>query len=174
MPESYRPHLRKDDEEDRTASQSVSTNLANINTATVRDLLEYRNRTLYPIRPQQTLHEAVEIMSEHRIGALVVTDANGGVLGILSERDVVRKLAETPGKTLPHKVEQVMTCDVQTCTADDAVVSVLKRMIDGEFRHMPVVDGDAVVGIVTILDAVQFRLNLVEHEALKIKQLIVG
>lgn len=174
MPESYRPHLRKDDEEDRTASQSVSTNIANPNHAKVRDLLHDKDSTLYTIRPQQTLHEAVELMRDHRIGALMVTDANGALVGILSERDITRKLADAPGKTLPHKVEQVMTVQVETCTADDALVTVLKRMTRGQFRHMPVVEGEAVVGLVTILDAVQFRLTQLELEALQIKQLIVG
>lgn len=174
MPESYRPHLRKDDEHEHTHSQSVTTNTVNPNSAKVQDLLDEKDSVVYSIRPQQTLHEAVEVLRDHRIGALMVTDANGALVGILSERDIVRKLAETPGKTLPHKVEQVMTRKVETCTADEALVTVLKRMSSGQFRHMPVVEGTTAIGIVTILDAVQFRLKQLELEALQIKQLIVG
>ena len=173
MPESYRPPLRKDDEDTRTASQSVSTNVA-ATTAHVQDLLAQKDGAVHSIRPQQTLREAVELLRDHKIGALVVTDANGALVGILSERDIVRKLADTPGQTLPQKVEDVMTANVQTCTADDPLVTVLKRMTQGRFRHMPVVDGATLTGLITIGDVVHFRLTELELEALQIKQLIVG
>ena len=173
MPESYRPHLRKDDEEKRSASQSLETNTSAA-AARVRDVLKQKNSTVHAIRPQQTLHEAVEQLRDHRIGALVVTDANGGLIGILSERDIVRKLADTPGKTLPQKVEDVMTREVETCTAEEPLVTVLTRMTKGRFRHMPVMEGSDLIGLVTIGDVVHFRLNQLELEALQIKQLIVG
>lgn len=173
MPESYRPHLRRDDQNERTSSQSVSTNTTAA-ISHVSDLLSGKNGAIFSIRPQQTLLEATELLRDHRIGALVVTDANGALIGILSERDIVRKLADTPGKTLPHKVEDVMTKDVETCAPGDDLVSVLKRMTTGRFRHMPVLDGSTLVGLVTIGDVVHFRLNQLEHEALQIKQLIVG
>lgn len=173
MPESYRPPLKKDSRTERTSSQSLATN-SSVNSATVADVLKDKPGPVHTIRPQQTLHEAVELLRDHRIGALPVTDANGKVLGILSERDIVRKLADAPGKTLPHKVEQVMTSKVETCTEDEALVSVLRRMTDGRFRHMPVVKDGLLVGILTIGDAVHFRLTQLELEALQIKQLIVG
>lgn len=173
MPESYRPHLRKDDEKERSSSQSVSTNTTSGN-ATVKEVLDHKSGSIVTIRPQQTLHEAVEMLRDHHIGALMVTDANGALQGILSERDIVRKLADTPGKTLPHKVEEVMTKNVETCEAKDALVEVLRRMTEGKFRHMPVVESDSLKGIVTIGDVVNFRLNQLELEALQIKQLIVG
>ena len=173
MPESYRPHLRKDDTETRTASQTVASNTTHGN-ARVRDLLRGKTGTLHTIRPQQTLHEAVEMLRDHNIGALPVTDATGALIGILSERDIVRKLADTPGRTLPHKVEEVMTRKVETCVAEELLVTVLKRMTEGRFRHMPVVEGEALVNLVTIGDLVHFRLTELELEALQIKQLIVG
>ena len=173
MPESYRPHLRKDDEETRSASQSIETNTS-ASAAHVKDVLKQKNGTVHAIRPQQTLQEAVVQLRDHRIGALVVTDANGGLIGILSERDIVRKLADTPGKTLPQKVEDVMTREVETCTADEPLVTVLMRMTKGRFRHMPVMEGERLTGLVTIGDVVHFRLNQLELEALQIKQLIVG
>ncbi|MBY6049829.1 CBS domain-containing protein [Vannielia litorea] len=173
MPESYRPHLRKDDEEKRTSSQSVESNTS-VSNARVQDVLDSKDATVHAIRPQQTLHDAVDQLRDHRIGALVVTDANGELVGILSERDIVRKLADTPGHTLPKKVEEVMTRDVETCTADEPLVTVLTRMTKGRFRHMPVVEGTSLIGLITIGDAVNFRLNQLELEALQIKQLIVG
>ncbi|MDQ2093357.1 CBS domain-containing protein [Rhodalgimonas zhirmunskyi] len=173
MPESYRPPLRKDDKEARTSSQSVSSNTA-VSDLRVQHLLDQKDGALHTVRPQQTLHEAVELLRVHRIGALIVTDANGALVGILSERDIVRKLADAPGKTLPHKVEDVMTRAVETCTADESLVTVLKRMTNGRFRHMPVVEGGTLSGLVTIGDVVHFRLTQLEEEALQIKQLIVG
>lgn len=174
MPKSYRPPLRKDDTDARGASQSVSTNTSTAN-ASVQDLLlEKASSGPYTIRPHQTLHEAVEALRDHNIGALPVTDATGALVGIVSERDIVRKLADAPGRTLPHKVEDVMTRPVETCSAQDPLVSVLQRMTKGRFRHMPVVEGDRLVDLVTIGDVVHFRLTQLELEALQIKQLIVG
>lgn len=173
MPESYRPPLRKDDKTERTASQSVSTNTS-ITAAHVKDLLDQKDKTVHSIRPQQTLREAVVLLRDHRIGALVVTDANGGLVGILSERDIVRKLADAPGQTLPQKVEDIMTRSVETCTAADPLVTVLQRMTKGRFRHMPVMDGETLTGLITIGDVVHYRLTELELEALQIKQLIVG
>lgn len=173
MPESYRPHLRKDNKDERTTTQSLATNTSET-TATVRNVLGRTKGTVFSIRPGDTLHDAVGMLRDHRIGALLVTDANGQLQGILSERDIVRKLAETPGKTLPHRVEEVMTRNVVTCTPDEALVSVLRRMTEGRFRHMPVLEDGKLIGIVTIGDMVNYRLNQLEHEALQIKQLIVG
>lgn len=173
MPESYRPHLRKDDEPARTASQSVETNTPTTH-ATVRDVLHKKEHKIITIHPEQTLQDAVVLLRDHRIGALLCVDEEGELAGILSERDIVRKLADQPGKTLPHRVEEVMTRTVETCTPDDLLAVILRRMTEGRFRHMPVLEDDALIGIITIGDAVHFRLNQLELEALQIKQLIVG
>ncbi|EAQ12781.1 MULTISPECIES: CBS domain-containing protein [Maritimibacter] len=173
MPESYRPHLRKDDEHPRTTSQSVSSNTT-VSHATVQDVLDKKDGRIITIHPEQTLHDAVVLLRDNRIGALLCVDEEGKLAGILSERDIVRKLADQPGKTLPHRVEEVMTRTVETCTADEPLVVVLRLMTEGRFRHMPVVDGDALIGMITIGDVVHFRLNQLELEALQIKQLIVG
>ena len=103
-----------------------------------------------------------------------MTDANGVLQGILSERDIVRKLAETPGQTLPQTVEENMTTGVVTCSPSDELIDVLRRMNDGKFRHMPVLDGENLCGMVTIGDVVNHRLEELEHEALQLKQMIVG
>lgn len=173
MPESYRPHLRTDDQEKRTSSQSVSTNTTSF-AARVQSVLDQKDAAVFTIRPQQTLGDAVEKLRDHGIGALLVTDANGALIGILSERDIVRKLADTPGKTLPRLVEDVMTRDVETCAPEDALVTVVQRMTKGRFRHMPVLRGSDLVGLVTIGDVVHYRLQQLELEALQMKQLIVG
>ncbi|GAA6182638.1 MULTISPECIES: CBS domain-containing protein [unclassified Shimia] len=173
MPSSYQAPNRKSDTKPKTMSQSTSSNVSAAS-ASVQMVLEQKGQDVFAIRPQDTLGRAVEILRDKRIGALLVTDANGALQGILSERDIVRKLAETPGQTLPQKVEDVMTTAVQTCTPDDLIVDVLRRMSVGRFRHMPATNATGIVGMVTIGDMVNFRLTQLEHEALQLKQLIVG
>ena len=172
MPASYQAPMRGDSTKQASSSQSTSSNMG-AGTVTVGNLLAQKDGSVSSIEPGETLHHAVELLRDHRIGALVVTEG-GALAGILSERDIVRKLAETPGQTLPQKVGDVMTRKVETCGADEPVISVLKRMTAGRFRHMPVVDGGRLVGMVTIGDVVNYRLNELEYEALQLKQLIVG
>ncbi len=172
MPASYQAPKRGDTET-KTFSQSASTNSAN-ETAVVANLLEGKGDAVFSIRPQSTLKDAVMELREKRIGALMVRDASGALVGILSERDIVRKLADTPGETLPKKVEDIMTKSVEVCSPTDTLVSVLRRMTSGHFRHMPVVDGAKLVGMLTIGDVINYRLTELEHEALQLKQLIVG
>lgn len=173
MPESYRPSIKADEITEKTHSQSLESNSA-IGNAKIGEVLDRKGSAVISIRPQETLGKAVEILRDKNIGALIVADANGALQGILSERDIVRKLADTPGRTLPHKVEDVMTKEVMTCTGKDLVVDVMKRMTEGRFRHMPVMDDTGLAGMVTIGDLVNHRLIQLEFEALKLKQLIVG
>ena len=156
-----------------TMTQSAETNMPRTH-ATVRNLLDRKGEDVFTIRPAAPLSQAVVALRDKRIGALVVTDANGTLLGILSERDIVRKLAETPGQTLPQSVEENMTRKVTTCTPDDTLVSVLQAMNDGRFRHVPVVEDGRLCGMLTIGDLVRHRLEELEYEALQMKQLIVG
>jgi CBS domain-containing protein len=173
MPASFRPPLRRDKKDKTTYSQTSNTNSSK-ETATVAKLLEGKGDDIYSIRPQATLQDAVMELRDKRIGALMVRDAEGALVGILSERDIVRKLAETPGSTLPNKVEDVMTKAVETCEPNETLVSVLRRMTAGTFRHMPVMEGTVLVGLLTIGDVITYRLNELEHEALQLKQLLVG
>ncbi len=174
MPSSYQAPMRGDaQDKKRTMSQTVATNVAQ-DTATVARLLESKGSDVIAITPDDTLSSAVALLRDKRIGALVVTGAGGDLVGILSERDIVRKRAETPGQTLPQKVADNMTQSVETCAPGDTLVAVLRRMTEGRFRHMPVLDGERLCGMVTIGDVVQYRLREVEHEALQLKQMIVG
>jgi CBS domain-containing protein len=176
MPESYRPPIAADEMEKkkkRTMSQTSGTNLARDN-ATVDRLLESKGGEVYSIGPDDSIADAVRLLRDKRVGALVVVDGEGALQGILSERDIVRKLAETPGQTLPQKVSENMTREVVTCAPEETLVSALRRMTAGRFRHMPVVEDGALKGMITIGDVVGYRLSEVEHEALQLKQMIVG
>lgn len=171
MPSSYQAPMRQDREQEKTKSQTV--NLTD-NNPTVADVLAGKNGEVFSIEPDQTLGTAVEILRDKRIGALIVTDESGGLVGILSERDIVRKLADSPGQTLPQTVRSIMTKNVETCAPTDTLVSVLKSMTAGRYRHMPVTNGAKLLGMVTIGDVIGHRLVQLEHEALQLKQLIVG
>ena len=171
MPISYQAPKRDDKKQKTTVSQSSQSNLA---TETVQKLMDKKGQDIFTIRPRDTLAEAVVVLRDKRIGALVVTDENGEMQGILSERDIVRKLADTPGQTLPQTVEENMTSNVMTCAPGDPLITVLRRMTEGRFRHMPVIEDGRLAGIVTIGDVVNYRLNELEYEALQLKQMIVG
>ncbi|MEM8594884.1 MAG: CBS domain-containing protein [Pseudomonadota bacterium] len=173
MVTSYRPPIRRDKMSKRTLSQTKATNQAG-EASQVAALLSGKGSEVISIGPDDTLGRAVEVLRDHRIGALVVTDAAGSLIGILSERDIVRKLADTPGRTLPHQVKEVMTANVETCTPEESLVAVLRRMSAGRFRHLPVVEEGKLMGMITIGDVVNFRLAELEHETLQLKQLIVG
>lgn len=174
MPASYQAPMRRDREKKkRTHSQNSGSNLKTEG-LTVMNLLEGRSNAVYAITPDESLGQAVNVLRDKGIGALLVTDDAGELCGILSERDIVRKLADTPGQTLPQKVGDVMTKEVKTCSPEDTLVSVLQTMNTGRFRHMPVTDPSGLIGMITIGDVVNFRLNELEHETLQLKQLIVG
>ncbi|TMV05657.1 CBS domain-containing protein [Ruegeria sediminis] len=172
-PTSYQAPMRGDKEDQHTYSQTPESNLSHAQ-STVAKLLEGKGDVIVAVRPADTIHHVVELMKEKRIGAVLVTDQNGDLQGILSERDIVRRLAETPGHTLPQTVEELMTRDVHTCTPDDYLMDILKRMTEGRFRHMPVMKDGHLCGVISIGDVIHFRLNELEYEALRMKQMIVG
>ena len=173
MPTSYQAPMVGDADKKTSTSQSLASNLQP-KAGRIENLLGQKGGDVITIAQSDTISAAVKVLRDNRIGALIVVDANGALAGILSERDIVRKLAETPGQTLPQTVAENMTRDVVTCKPQDTLIDVLRQMSEGRFRHMPVVEGDTLRGMVTIGDVVNFRLNEVEHEALQLKQLIVG
>ncbi len=172
-PSSYQPPTRGDKAGTSTRSQSVDSNMSQTNT-TVAKLLDGKGDAVFAVRPTDTIHSVVDILRDKRIGAVVVTDQNGTLQGILSERDIVRRMADTPGQTLPQSVEDLMTREVQTCAPEDTLNDVLKTMTEGRFRHMPVLSDGLLRGVITIGDVVHFRLKELEYEALRMKQMIVG
>lgn len=172
-PFSYQPPTRGDKADKHTYSQTPDSNLSH-EQSTVAKLLESKGDAVYTIRPADTVGHAVEALRDRRIGALLVTDQNGHLQGILSERDIVRRLAETPGHTLPQKVEDLMTREVTTCAPGDYLIDVAKVMNAGRFRHLPVTKDGFLCGMITIGDVVNYRLQELEYEALRMKQMIVG
>ncbi|NOX39324.1 MAG: CBS domain-containing protein [Alphaproteobacteria bacterium] len=116
-----------------------------------------------------TVAEAASILSAKHIGALVVSEGDGNIEGMFSERDIVRELGKHGPACLGEHVKDIMTRDIVTCTPDDRAFAVLQKMTDGRFRHMPVIKDGKMVGLVSIGDAVQARLMemAMENEALE-------
>jgi CBS domain-containing protein len=130
----------------------------------VKTILASKGSEVVSVEPTADLVAAAKLLVKHRIGVLVVTDVGSHLVGILSERDIIRVLAENGGAALQMSVAEVMTRDVLTCDITDSTNSVLKRMTTGKFRHMPVLENDRVVGLVSIGDIGKRHIDtLVDH-----------
>jgi CBS domain-containing protein len=132
-------------------------------------------QTILTIRPDATLGDAAKMLSEKRIGAVVVSDDGKKPQGILSERDIVRQLGAHGPDILSTPISEVMTREVQTCVLGDDALVILERMTKGRFRHLPVVDenGD-MLGVVSIGDAVSGRLKELAAEKEALTGMIMG
>ena len=116
------------------------------------------------IAPTASLADAAKLLAERRIGALVVTGAGDRVVGIVSERDIVRILASHGAAGFGIALTDVMTRKVVTCEPTATVSAVMEQMTAGKFRHVPVLDGEKLVGIISIGDVVKWRLQEMERE----------
>jgi CBS domain-containing protein len=143
-------------------------------TMTVRNILAGKGREVISIEPSATLAAAVALLAEKRIGAVLSLGADGRIVGILSERDIVRALAESGPPMLDQPVSQVMTRKVLTCSESETVSSIMERMTAGKFRHMPVVDQGRVIGVISIGDVVKHRLHDMEHESAAMRDYIAS
>jgi CBS domain-containing protein len=132
---------------------------------TVKSILSNKGNNVITIEPTATLEDAIATLARHKIGALVVRGPEQRVIGILSERDVVRALAEDGAAALKTPLAQVMTRKVSTCTEADTVSVIMEQMTHGKFRHVPVLDKDRLVGIISIGDVVKHRLHEMERES---------
>jgi CBS domain-containing protein len=136
---------------------------------TVEHILSAKGRKVITIEPERTLGEAVRLLDERKIGAVVVGDADHAVLGIISERDIVRALAKSGAAALDEPVSRHMTGKVVTCTGRSAISELMELMTDRKFRHVPIVEDGRLNGIVSIGDIVKHRLAEIEteHKALR-------
>ncbi len=132
---------------------------------TVAAILAEKGREVVTTTATATLGEAVDTLASHKIGALVIVDKSKSIVGIVSERDVVRAIARGGAKALAETVETVMTRKVVTCTEDETINDVMSRMTRGRFRHLPVATNGRLAGIVSIGDVVKARIEQVEREA---------
>ena len=140
---------------------------------TVKTILSAKGGDVISIEPTATLETAVETLAKHRIGALLVLGPDRRVIGILSERDIVRVLGEQGADVLAQPLAQVMTRNVVICGQTETVSTIMERMTTGKFRHVPVVEQDQVVGIISIGDVVKHRLHEIESESQALREYIL-
>ena len=132
---------------------------------TVEQLLDGKGRDIVSVEPERTLAEVVRLLGEKRIGCVVVAGGDGGLLGMLSERDVIRVLAQEGAGALDTPVSRAMTSQVVTCREQSSVDEIMEIMTSGRFRHVPVVEGGRLVGLVSIGDVVKHRVAQIEAES---------
>jgi CBS domain-containing protein len=130
----------------------------------VSQLLETKGNEVSTISQERSITDAIAVLKERRIGALVVTGATAPLVGMFSERDVVRALALSGEKALTQKVADVMSRDVVTCTSSTDLNELMTTMTERRFRHVPVVEEDRLIGLISIGDVVKARLDELEHE----------
>lgn len=125
----------------------------------VDQILEGKGRDVATIVPEATVADAVTALAEHNVGALVVSPDGGTVAGIVSERDIVRRLAADGTGALDGTVGDLMERNVATCTGSDDSEHLMNVMTDGRFRHLPVLDDGRLAGIISIGDVVKVRID---------------
>lgn len=140
----------------------------------VDTILHTKGIVVHTLPQSGTLADAVVALNAHNIGAVVVTNDKGAVVGILSERDIVRRLGKDPQGALALHIRDCMTKGVVTCARLTPIAEVMERMTRLRIRHMPVVEDGALVGIVSIGDVVKHKIEEVEHEAEVLREYIAS
>jgi CBS domain-containing protein len=131
----------------------------------VKAILAAKGGDIIDIEPAATLAAAAKLLAARRIGAVLIRGAGGRLSGILSERDIVRALGAHGPRALDLPVGQVMTREVETCGEDETVADIMERMTAGKFRHLPVVSGNDLIGVISIGDVVKQRVEEIESES---------
>ncbi len=140
----------------------------------VSDILAQKGGVVFSVSPGTSVADVTRQLSTRRIGAVLVLDGDGAVLGIVSERDLVRALAAHAGKALELDVRQVMTRGVITCDPDDSIEEVMTVMTRERFRHLPVVRSGELLGLISIGDVVKARIEETRHETEALKAYIIA
>lgn len=131
---------------------------------TVASILKHKGAKVETVSPNSTLQQVCDLLSSKHIGAAVVTGAGGEVIGIISERDVVHAVSKGGPSALTRSIDEIMTREVATCRLTDSSASLMETMTVGRFRHVPVVEGGRLIGIVSIGDIVKRRMEDTDAE----------
>ncbi|MBS8228637.1 CBS domain-containing protein [Vannielia litorea] len=126
------------------------------------------------VKPGSSVADAAKLLSEKRIGSVIVSSDGKTADGILSERDIVRELGKRGPGCLSDVVDDLMTTKLVTCTKEETALSVLEKMTEGRFRHMPVLDGSEMIGLISIGDVVKARLAELAMEKDALEGMIMG
>ena len=138
----------------------------------VATILSDKGSEIVSASPSDTLLDVAKTLRKHRIGCVVLTDSSGEIAGIVSERDLVRAIADAGGDVLTEPVSRCMTKKVITCSKSETIDAIMSAMTDGRFRHMPVVENGALIGVISIGDVVRLRIAEAELEAAAMRDYI--
>lgn len=141
---------------------------------TIASILKQKSAAVTSVAPQHTVAETVAVLTSKRIGAVLVQDMAGQVLGILSERDIVHALAQHGAGSLSMSAAQLMTSDIRTASLQTTVAEAMTMMTEGRFRHLPVMDGGRLAGMISIGDVVKARLSEQAHEVDSLMAYVAG
>ena len=141
---------------------------------TVAAILRHKGSHIVTIEPTARISEVAELLADRQIGAALVLDRADQMLGIVSERDIVRSLARNGARTLDMTAGQLMTRALRTATPRTSVVEAMREMTLGRFRHMPVLDNDHLVGVISIGDVVKARIMEQEQEVESLRSYVAG
>jgi CBS domain-containing protein len=130
----------------------------------ISDLLRRKGNLVVTVRPEQPVTELLDLLAEHKVGALVVSADGVEVAGIVSERDVVRRLQEFGPELLQAPVRDIMTAQVHVCPPETELDELMRVMTTGRFRHVPVLQDGRLVGIISIGDVVKHRIDELQSE----------
>ncbi|MEX2505174.1 MAG: CBS domain-containing protein [Egicoccus sp.] len=140
----------------------------------IASILDRKGREVATVTATMSVAEVVAALREREIGALVVVDDAGGVVGIVSERDVVRRIAAVGGDVLDLRVADVMTSPVHTCTPSATIDQLMEEMTERRIRHLPVCEGEQLVGIVSIGDIVKERFEELRAATRQLEDYVAG
>ena len=140
----------------------------------VATILKRKGSAVLTVTPEISIAAVVKILREKRIGVVVVSDDGKRVQGILSERDVVRWLADDGAAVLDRPARELMTREVKTCKPKDQIADLMAQMSTHRIRHLPVVENGALGGMISIGDVVKYRLEEIEFEAEALKQYVAN
>ena len=129
----------------------------------IESILATKSSNVITVGPDQSLREVVDLLAEHNIGVLIVVDEPGRPIGIISERDIIREAARTKA-ALDQTVSRVMTEDLVTASPEDDLETVLQTMTARRFRHLPIMDQDRLIGVISIGDVVKAQLDKYQGE----------
>ena len=140
----------------------------------IAGILKEKGGTILSVRPHAPIADVVQMLATKRIGAVLVVSADGALEGILSERDVVRSLAENGAGTLDRTAADLMTSSVTTATPQTTVAAAMELMTAGRFRHVPILEDGRLVGLVSIGDVVKAKIADAEQEVVSLRAYVVG
>jgi CBS domain-containing protein len=140
----------------------------------VSHILGVKGRAVITATPSENVHSTAQKLSQNRIGAVVVIDAKGAIAGIVSERDIVRALADHGAEAMTQTVASIMSKTVKTCKFGDSEIELMALMTTHRIRHLPVVDAGQLAGMISIGDIVKYRIEAIEREAEDMKSYIAS